>query len=291
MLIFWYILVLKFISSGVMRTRFVHAPAISLKSYDEMSCSNTALPHIVSMIHKWGEYKMLDAIKGHYLKVYDTWKHKNYTYHGEPVETFATSSGLRKYYQHRFGKNLVSDYFSKTNLTSRTNITHAFNLLNKLTKKKSLTKSKLCVLHLRMGDVIDTNTLWGGPYESRYARFKYVFPREYYVSIVKGLKRMNVVDIVITAVTYHFHFYNSRSVRKLKFNDVYLHAVEAFLKENGFRVHRRINCGLPDEDFIFMANADIFVQGGGSYSKCIAKMVKMNGGTVLYNRTFIKNRY
>ncbi|MAM81395.1 MAG: hypothetical protein CMP89_11645, partial [Gammaproteobacteria bacterium] len=95
--------------------------------------------------------------------------------------------------------------------------------------------------------------------------------------------------------TYHFSKMQLQQryyIKKfLKFNDVYLHAVEAFLKENGFRVLRRINCGLPDEDFIFMANADIFVQGGGSYSESIGKMVKMNGGTVLYNRTFIKNQY
>ena len=111
--------------------------------------------------------------------------------------------------------------------------------------------------------------------------------------MVQQLKRMNVTDIVITAATYHFMVgISKRKISTyLKWNYHYLSIIETFFKENGFRVIRRVNCGLPDEDFIFMSNADIFVQGGGGYSELIAKMVKMNGGTVLYNRTFIKNQY
>lgn len=261
----------------------------TLKARDEISCIyNTSVSHILTLIKKWGGYKMIDALRGWYFEMYnDTWKYKeNFHYRGEPVETFATVSGLRKYYKRRFGKNLVSDYYSKTNSS------YAFTLLHKLTKRKSLPNSKLCVLHLRMGDTIDTDTLWDSPKKSRWPP-TYVFPKKYYVSMVQPLKRMNVTDIVITAATYHFMVgISKRKISTyLKWNDHYLSIIETFFKENGFRVIRRVNCGLPDEDFIFMSNADIFVQGGGNYSGWIAKMVKMNGGTVLYNRTFIKNQY
>ena len=136
-----------------------------------------------------------------------------------------------------------------------------------------------------MGDVLDTDTLWDGLYRTKYKR-KYVLPKKYYVSIVKQLKQMHVTDIVITAATYHIEMKNFK--KRIKRHELYLSNVESFLKQHGFGVQRRINCGTPDEDFIFMSNANIFVQGGGTYSAWISKMVKMNGGTVIYNETFFK---
>ena len=96
---------------------------------------------------------------------------------------------------------------------------------------------------------------------------------------MKQLKLLKIKDVLITTVTYH-----GRTIDRS--NDIYLSNIKNFLKEHGFRVYLRIDCGIPDKDFIFMSNADVFIQSGGGYSRLVAKMVKMNGGTVLFNNKF-----
>ena len=51
--------------------------------------------------------------------------------------------------------------------------------------------------------------------------------------------------------------------------------------ELGYRVMERINCGTPDEDFVYMSSAKYFVPGGGGYSRTVGKLVTRNGGTVV----------
>ena len=60
-----------------------------------------------------------------------------------------------------------------------------------------------------------------------------------------------------------------------------------FLKGKGFIVRVRVNCGTPDEDFLFMSTARYFILGGGGFSRLAATMVRLNGGhDIIGNRPY-----
>lgn len=207
---------------------------------------------------KWFEYRLLDALKGYYF-------HRT-RFNKTPI----TRETLLKNYE-KFGNTLVSRYFNKTNST-----TLELGVLNFIvrTKIKNM-PNNTAILHLRLGD---TSCLecWKKPTTFKNGRL-YVYPKTYYQQIIQKLSKENISTIVIVASTYH-----AKGDMEViyKYSMKYVKLVRDLFIQHGYRVLERINCGTPDEDFIYMTSANYFVPGGGGYSHTIGKLVAINGGKV-----------
>merc|ERR1719498_43149 len=103
--------------------------------------------------------------------------------------------------------------------------------------------------------------------------------------MINKLKSYDITDIVIIGSSYHSNERRDSKemyIRKTDLSFEYVGLLQRFLEQNGFRVFTRINCGSPDQDFIFMSSASLFIQGCGSYSRYVGRMVERNGGKILY---------
>ena len=207
---------------------------------------------------KWYEYRFLDAVKGYYFR--------RSRFNKNPM----TRETLLKNYE-KFGNTLVGRYFNRTNSTNLD-----LDVLNFILRTKiGNIPNNTAILHLRLGD---TSCLecWEKPttYRNTYV---YVYPKTYYQQIIQKLSKENISTIVIVAATYH-----ARGDLEVIYKDsmTYVKLIHNLFIEHGYRVLERINCGTPDEDFIYMASATYFVPGGGQYSKTICKLVAINGGKV-----------
>ena len=142
----------------------------------------------------------------------------------------------------------------------------------------------VAVVHLRLGDVINNaSKQWHGYSKYHYngpnnGYTQYVYPYQYYNSIVLPVIPKNVKTIHLVGSTVHS--YNDKHISESK---KYVSLVTQYFISKGYKVTSRIDSGAtPDEDFLYMASSTFFVQSGGGYSKFIAKIVKLRGGQAMF---------
>ena len=146
---------------------------------------------------------------------------------------------------------------------------------------------KSIVVHLRTGDGLKTSNCWFNisdcyaMYSPRMGVVSYALPRQHYESLAPMLpKAKHGYDIVLVAAL-HVHDQHKRSAAA-PHTVAYLQHVRAYFQDLGYPVHNRYSSSTdPDADFVFMASATTFVQGGGGYSGIIAQVVEAQNGTVL----------
>ena len=245
----------------------------SSTSWDFVHISNTGgsatefqhyCPHNLSKLQnlqvKWRRYRFTDALKGYYFSQY--------------MKNPMTRETLLKYYE-KFGSTLVSQYFNKTKSIRDLGVLN-FLLRPKL---KNL-PNNTAVIHLRLGD---TSCLECWKKLTTYKTLRvntnkvYVYPETYYQQIIQKISKENISTIVIVAATYH-----AVGDMKAIYEDSmkYVKLLRNLFIQHGYRVVERINCGTPDEDFIYMTSAKYFVPGGGGFSRTIGQLVARNGGKV-----------
>mmetsp|Transcript_11936 Transcript_11936/g.22107 ORF Transcript_11936/g.22107 Transcript_11936/m.22107 type:complete len:322 (+) Transcript_11936:132-1097(+) len=231
----------------------------------EMCPSN--MTHDILMCQKWHNYRFSDALKGHL--------------HERHVQR------LRLRYRKEFGSaTIVDEYFAQTS-----SISLRPDVLYEVLKPRLSTtvRHDTAVLHLRLGDTTCLSC-WNQIHHIRWVnRLEniYVFPKAYYEHILESLKNIpEVTSVVIVSSTYHaFH----GLMKEGEISDAMegVKQVRDLFSEHGYQVSQRINCGTPDEDFIFMSSHKYYITGGGGYSHLVANMVEQNGGQVFYEPKYI----
>lgn len=218
------------------------------------------ITHVRLMRDKWMDYRLSDAVHG-------------------SVPNRREYAGAGK-----FGAaTIVSEYLANTKSKSLRS-----DVLYEVLKPKLLTTvgNDTAVLHLRSGDTA-CQDCWDQVKHIRWANRLsniYVFPKAYYEHILQSLKNIpEVTSVVITTSLYH---------GKLREGDISMamlnvKLVSEFFSKHGYQVSERVDCGTPDEDFIFMSSHKYFITGGGGYSQLLGKMVKHNGGQVFYDPEYL----
>ena len=216
---------------------------------------------------KWDHYRLGDALKGWFFH-----KHKCSEYYCPKV---TSREMLLKDYE-KFGNTIVTEYYTLTD-----SIKLNTNILWKIVKQKLQPMPEhTAVVHLRLGDTTcvecwEKPTLFKSSAENSMK--SYAYSRTYYEQIIQKLVAEDVSTIIITASTYH-SFKNQAVIYKNSMK--YVKLVNDLFTKHGYRVMERINCGTPDEDFIFMSSAMYFVPGGGGFSQIIAQVAKEHGARV-----------
>ena len=207
---------------------------------------------------KWFTYRLSDALKGYYQR----------------NNKISRWTMLKNY--EKFGNTLVRQYFSVQ--TNETLHKMDLEILYHIVKSRlENVPNDVVVLHLRLGDTTCLEC-WNKRTTLKGSRYVYVYPRTYYEQIIQKLLGKNISTIIISGATY----YSSGDMSDIyKDSMKYVKLVRDLFTEHGYRVMERINCGTPDEDFVYMSSAKYFVPGGGGYSRNVGKLVTRNGGTVV----------
>lgn len=156
---------------------------------------------------------------------------------------------------------------------------------------------QVAVIHVRLGDGLCTevdsrcNRISSGPsdcWNDAHDCFaaldapnpRYAYPKEYYFKVVEELKKNNVQRLVIMTNMKHWTNPSVTRMNGTAADERYLSQLRSFLQPRGFNVTVRLDAD-PDEDFTYACAARMFVQGGGGFSKLIARVVQARGGVVL----------
>ena len=130
------------------------------------------------------------------------------------------------------------------------------------------------VMHLRLGDVAKGDC-WNKDciIETRSGnKIQYQFTEKDYDTIRDELKDLGTITIVANPS----HLSNPSTIA---WSEKYINHVMAYLRRLGVcPVYRGIRDA--DDDFAFATSAKVFVQGGGGYSRFMAKLVMKRGGRV-----------
>ena len=218
------------------------------------NCSNSSMsPH----------YRLADVVSG-------TIAHREYHH----------SWGLMsREYNQKFPGSIAASYLDHANAP------YMFDVLCKVVRMRGqhmqcnsgLPNASDAVVHVRAGDVttgIDKNILWkkgSKPFQvGLLPPVLHVKPKAYFEDVVTLLPP-GVQRIVI--VTSSIHGGGGSRDAAWGYNRLLIR----FFKAKGFSVSVRWKFS-PDEDFVFMSHASIFVYGGGGFSRLVGECVKRLGG-------------
>ena len=141
------------------------------------------------------------------------------------------------------------------------------------------------VMHLRLGDVAKGDC-WNKDCKIKLrtgTKIQYQFPEKDYDTIRDELKDLGTITIVANPS----HVSNPSTIA---WSEKYINHAMAYLRRLGVcPVYRGIRNA--DDDFAFATSAKVFVQGGGGYSRFMAKLVTKRGGRVLKPHRSIAGTY
>eukprot|EP00937_MAST-01D_sp_MAST-1D-sp2_P007574 g7574.t1 len=145
--------------------------------------------------------------------------------------------------------------------------------------------SKDIVIHMRVGDGIKGPDCWrdvadcfSNAYQitaQAWARMLYALPRTYYEPLLPALpSARDGYRVVLVGNAGHNtrHGNSKQGLLETEYSATYVRNIAAFFEAHGYDVFVRDNRD-PDSDFIYMARAQTFVQGGGGYSALAAQML------------------
>eukprot|EP00941_MAST-03F_sp_MAST-3F-sp1_P005891 g5891.t1 len=185
-----------------------------------------------------------------------------------------TPKELRELYESKFPGNIISEYYTETNLPYDCTILHSIVIKRALEWNISH-KKDMVVVHLRLGDVVtNAKELWHERKRYHYTGISYLYTKKEFTMIANRLKKKNIKDITVMGSSVH-----SRKMEDHKESIVFKNLVVKLFRSYGFFVVERFNVGTPDEDFVFASTAPYIVHSEGGYSALIGRMVQMGGGS------------
>jgi len=143
------------------------------------------------------------------------------------------------------------------------------------------------VVHIRLGDVAKSSghEMWESGARIGLAMHEYVRPRSYYEHLALPAQS-SVSSVVLISSDIHKNDgdYLHNTTTESRNGALYRAIVQEWFESKGYTVQERYN-RLPDEDFVYMATAKMFVLGGGGFSYVASLCVEKEGGTVYGNTT------
>ena len=213
----------------------------------------------------------------YYIRVYEHFETPMYRL----GDMFRIKEGSNSRYNQKIGLNYHLKHFPNSIATEymlKTKNTEDYNqLLNIINKRKPIFKNhNYAIIHLRIGDVIDSSDKSLNEMLNKYTLYKnignYVKPLDYYNRIINTIKKNKITKILLIG-----GFHNGRNHQK---SYEYVKQIQNHFKNNGFECYTRINSN-ADEDFLIMCYSKYFIPSGGGFSNIIKNIVNMKGGKVI----------
>lgn len=185
----------------------------------------------------------------------------------------------KEYHLKNFPNTIASEYMRRTDDESNYEILNNIILNTKLKNSSLYIQQNSCLVHLRVGDVIEdseftVSQLLEKPrkYFNGKTKHNYVKSRSYYLENIEKLKELGVKDVTIIAGS-HIDINLTKSWK-------YITEIEKLFKNNDFNVMLYTG-NHPDDDLILSSRVKYFVKSGGGYSIILSEINRLNGGTTL----------
>jgi len=183
-------------------------------------------------------------------------------------------AGGIKYHLKNFPNSIVSEYITNTQDANN------YDILKDIVKRRSLVIDDIptkntCVIHLRVGDVI--NSLHESVSEIVRQPARDFLKRHYtlcFDELKEGVEKIPPVNNIVLVAGMHNDCPTAKSCD-------YVATIKHMLEKDGYSVTTRLG-GDADDDFVFMCMAPSFIASGGQYSDRIAntRVALQSGPTV-----------
>ena len=206
---------------------------------------------------EWRDYRLGDILKG-YFNVNLNKKNKKYL------------ENLKLYFYDSLGHK----YYERTN--GERNLNELYDLINQESKKINKEKFVDVCMHVRLGDVIvDGNNpnLLPSKYKDKKS---FNYPLETYNKIFYELKNKYKIKKVTIFGGIHRKMKKQILNESKKFIENLKNISKIYNLDVSFRLGNN-----PDEDFLLMSNAKIFIMAGGGFSKTISNYVSYKRNIVI----------
>lgn len=182
---------------------------------------------------------------------------------------------LYKHHIKKYPNSIAAEYLKKTD--KRNNIDVMYNIVKK--RLKNIQKHK-CVLHLRIGDVLEDLKMeeikneWYKDHSNDdkgnfFDKIKYLRTRKYFKEKIDKLLKLNINSIIIICGAHHKYDQYTNS-------SMYIDMIIDLFKEYGIDSKLSLKNN-PDKDLLLGVAAEYFINTGGGFSKLIKEIRSKDG--------------
>tara|TARA_A100001015_G_C15021040_1_gene728007 strand:+ start:822 stop:1622 length:801 start_codon:yes stop_codon:yes gene_type:complete len=177
-----------------------------------------------------------------------------------------------------YSNSILSEYLKLSNYTEKDWDTLIEIVNNKFYIDININKSTDCLMHVRVGDVIDE--LCSGQNflnkfykninkkqekdKSKIIRCNYIKPLKYFQQKIKKLIEMGITKVYLMAGAHI-------QLKSYKYSTYYINKIVEEIEKAGLQVELKLGCS-PDDDLLFSMNFDYFIPSEGKYCRLITEL-------------------
>jgi hypothetical protein len=177
-----------------------------------------------------------------------------------------------------FSNSILSEYLKLSNYTEKDWDTLIEIVNNKFYIDININKSTDCLMHVRVGDVIDE--LCSGQNflnkfykninkkqekdKSKIIHCNYIKSLKYFQQKIKKLIKMGITKVYLMAGSHI-------KLTSYKYSTYYINKIVEEIEKVGLQVELKLG-GSPDDDLLFSMNFDYFIPSGGQYCRLIKEL-------------------
>lgn len=200
---------------------------------------------------------------------------KNNDNHKIDKHNISLNDILKKYKNSILSEYILESKYKNTN----------WNILIKIVNKKfirdkNINKNTHCLVHIRIGDVIDDlcrgdnfikkfyDNINNNDYRNKFdiVECKYIKPLKYFKDKIKKLVNVGITKVYLIAGAHI-------KLPSYKYSTYYINNVVEEIKKMGLQVEIKLG-GNPDDDLLFSMNFNYFVPSRGQYCRLIEELNK-----------------
>jgi len=177
-----------------------------------------------------------------------------------------------------YSNSILSEYLKLSNYNEKDWDTLIKIVNNKFYRDININKSTDCLMHVRVGDVID-ELCSGKNFLNKFYRninknqnkdkskiisCKYIKPLKYFEQKIKKLIEMGITKVYLMAGAHI-------KLPSYKYSTYYINKIVEEIEKVGLQVELKLG-GSPDDDLLFSMNFDYFIPSEGQYCRLIKEL-------------------
>lgn len=177
-----------------------------------------------------------------------------------------------------YNNSILVEYLKLSNYTEEDWDTLIEIVHNKFYRDININKSTDCLMHVRVGDVIDElcsgqnflNKFYKNinkkqeKWTSKLIICKYIKPLKYFQQKIKKLIEMGITKVYLMAGAHI-------KLPSYKYSTYYINKIVEEIEKAGLQVELKLG-GSPDDDLLFSMNFDYFILSEGQYCRLIKEL-------------------
>ena len=257
----------------IITTLFLYKLFSALNSINE---DNNILPNKINdlentfdLFNNYSVYRLGDAF-------YNAEKDKFWV--NDPEHKITKNQYKLTDYSNLYPDSILSEYLKLSNYTEKDWDTLIEIVNNKFYRDININKSTDCLMHVRVGDVIDElcsgqnflNKFYNNITKKTEKDKKnivwchYIKPLKYFQQKIKKLIEMGITKVYLMAGAHI-------KLPSYKYSTYYINKIVEEIEKVGLQVELKLGRG-PDDDLLFSMNFDYFIPSEGQYCRLIKEL-------------------